>query len=337
MRTEYRDFVHRLLLLTDKQLALLLGSLLLVLAAAGYGFDVQPFSRTADALDIQLAAQQTHLSQQQRVLLRQRSRAEWQTAIAAIAPSPAALPSLPQHILAPLNAAGGRLIQWLPAKDAALSDGLQQQGTFTLQLPYLGLVTLLQQLLTQSATPVAVEQLSISLARENSLNRENSLARENSSAREGDSAEATGALLNVTLKLAAYRGQIGHEQKEQAVRQFSLPVLRDPFSPRRPLRCSARDREPDFPQLAGIIGNAKQFTGWLLISAGEWFKARAGEVLPHHGGHIDEVTDTQVRITFTQPRCGEQQQILTLAGQASLQAVHGEQYSAGHEGQYYEI
>ena len=319
MRTEYRDFIHRLLLLTDKQLALLFGSLLLVLAAAGYGFGIQPFSRTAEALDIQLAAQQTHLSQQQRVLLRQRSRAEWQTAIAAIAPSPASLPSLPQHILAPLNAAGGRLIQWLPAKDAALSDGLQQQGTFTLQLPYLGLVTLLQQLLTQSPTPVAVEQLAITPTRNDKA------------------AEGPNALLDVTLKLAAYRGQVSGEQKQQAVRQFSLPVLRDPFSPRRPLRCSARDREPDFPQLAGTIGSAKQVTGWLLLSAGEWFKAQAGENLPLNGGTIDEVTDTQVRITFTQPRCGEQQQILTLAGQASTPAGHEGQYSADHEGQYHEI
>lgn len=319
MRTEYRDFINRLLLLSDKQLALLLVGLLLVLAAAGYWFGLHPFSQTAEALKIQREAQQTYLSQQQRVLLRQQSRAEWQTAIAAIAPMPAALPSLPQHILAPLNAAGGRLIHWLPDKETTLTDGLQQQGTFTLQLPYFGLVTLLQELLTQSPTPVAVEQLAITPARNDK------------------SPEGSNTLLDVTLKLAAYRGQVSAEQKLQASQQFSWRVLRDPFSPRRPLRCSGRAREQDFPQLAGTIGSAKQLTGWLLLSAGEWFKAQAGESLPLNGGTIDEVTDTQVRITFTQPRCGEQQQILTLAGQANPLENQEGQYSAAHGGQHDEI
>jgi len=302
MRTEYRELVLRLSSRSHWQMAWLMLAVFSAFAAGGYWLWILPLRVTAENLIQQIQTQTRQVSQQQRVLLRQSSRAEWQSKLADILPKQASLPPLPQHILAPLNAAGGRMLHWLPEKDLATPDGVVQQGTFRLQLPYIGLVSMLQQLLAASSAPVAIEQLAVSPA-----------------------AESFGAesLLDVTLRLAAYRGRISAQQKEQVKSQFSAALLRDPFSLRQAPRCRESIKEAKFPQLSGIIGSADNFTGWISLSAGEWFKAQPGRKLPNDGGRVEDVSAHQVRLTLTQPRCGEALQILTLAGQTLPKTGHG--------------
>ncbi len=302
MHKEYREFVARLLLRPDWQIALLAGLLLLVIVASGYWLTLSALIQSAAATQLQAMTLQEKIYQQQRALLRQRPRAEWQAALDLIEPPQTAILPLPQQLLEPLNAVGGKLLHWLPASKTSgtksLPDDLQQQGTFKLQLPYHGLVKLLEGAMTQSTVPLVIEQLS--------------LARANLSKVIGGST----SLLDVTLQLASYRGNVTPVQRKQALAQFARPIVRDPFIVEKQLSqdCDPLADPRGLPELRGVLGDARSYTGWLRLATGSWLRAKTGETLADGQGYVDEVSNKQVRVSIDRPGCDVRQQTFTLAG-----------------------
>ncbi|WP_369789505.1 hypothetical protein [Rouxiella sp. WC2420] len=296
MRKEYREFILHLLLRPDWQIAALISFLLLLILAGGYWLTLSMVIQSAAVIETQITTLREKIHQQQRTLLRQRSRAELQAVLVGIAPLPTMIPPLPQQLLAPLSAAGGKLLHWLPQRPAPIAvgqdNGLQQQGSFKLQLPFNGLVKLLDGLMTQSTAPLAIEQLLLTRL------------------------DPDKAILDVTLQLASYHGRITAEQIKQARQQFAMPLLRDPFLTESAAveECDINNERQGLPELRGVIGDARGFTGWLRLTSGEWLRARTGDTLADGLGYVDEVSKQQVRVSFGRPRCGVKQQTFTLAG-----------------------
>lgn len=299
MHKGYREFIQRLMLRSDGQLALLLLLSLLLVFACGYWLALSAMVQSAYAIQTQIKTVEESIVLQQRALLRQRPRAEWQASLDAIRPPQAFLQPLPQLLLAPLNAAAGKLLQWLPDSLALTGEGpladLQQRGTFSLQLPYSGLIRLLEELMTQSTAPLAIEQLSLTRPAPSSAGPE---------------------WLDVTLKLASYRGTVTPQQRKQARTLFATQLVRDPFiaTVAGNARCDDGAEWPELPELRGILGDVRGYTGWLRLATGDWLSAKTGETLAGGLGRVDEVSDQQVRMSVERPGCGVKQQIFTLAG-----------------------
>lgn len=292
MRKGYREFILHLMLRPGWQLAAMGSLLLLMIFAGGYGLALSARIQSAVAIEAQLKTLKEKINQQQRLLLHQRPRAEMQATLDLIAPLQPVMMPLPQQLLAPLKAAGGKLLHWLPDRQVPIIEGLQQQGTFKLQMPFTGLVRLLEELMTQTLIPLAIEQLSIT--RPESGNPE----------------------LNVTLQLASYNGNMTAGQRKQAQLQFAAPLGRDPFisEQTRLSSCNNKAEGDGMPELRGVLGDARGYTGWLRLAGGGWLRAIKGETLTDGLGYVDEVNQKQVRVSFGQPRCGEKQQTFTLAG-----------------------
>jgi hypothetical protein len=302
MHNGYREFIQRLMLRSDRQLALLLSLGLLSVLACGHWLMQTAMLHSSAAIQTQIKTLEEKIVLQQRALLRQRPRAEFQAALDAIRPPQAVFQPLPQQMLAPLNAAAGRLLRWLPDSPAITAEGpmaeLQQRGTFSLQLPYGGLVRLLEELMTQSSVPLTIEQLSL-------IHPTPSQA-----------ASESPTWLGVSLTLASYRGTVTPQQKKQAQALFAVRLVRDPFMGSVPgnARCDDDTGGAERPELRGVLGDARGYTGWLRLASGEWLRAKAGDTLTQGLGHVDEVTPQRVRMRFDRPGCGVRQQTFTLAG-----------------------
>ncbi|CAM3777119.1 hypothetical protein ITX54_16890 [Rouxiella silvae] len=292
MRTEFRQHLMQLLQRPDWHIALGVATALLLFISAGYQFALTGLLQLADARQEQVQQQRQMIAVQQRTLLRLPSRAALQAERLKIVQIDSATQPLPQRILAPLNAAGGRLLHWLPATQEASSvKELRQRGTFILQMRYAELLQFLQQLLGHTLTPVVIEQLRMT---------------------QSVTSKPQGAspLLDVTLLLADYRGQIA---QAWAATIFSTASGRDPFSRQQLSACQQENRWQDLAQLKGTLGESNNYTGWLMLSAGTWFKAVPGQTLADGKWRIDAVTRKQVLISLDDPQCGLQRHTFTLA------------------------
>lgn len=317
MHKEYHEFIQRLMRCSNAQLALLMGLFLLLILACGYWLVLTAIVQSAAAVERQLSALDEQIVLQQRALLRQPPRAEWQAALDAILPPQAVLQPLPQRLLAPLNAVSGRLLHWLPDSQAIGDVGpladLQQRGTFTLRLPYSGLVRLLEGLMTQSPVPLTIERLSLTRPAPGLVTTgtvEKGTVTTKSVATEAET------LLDVTLELASYRGAVTAQQRRRAQALFATRLGRDPFVGAVPVEahCDDAAQGPELAQLRGVLGDARGYTGWLRLETGDWLRAKAGETLAGGLGHVDEVSQQKIRVSYDRPRCGIKQQTFTLPG-----------------------
>jgi len=295
MRTEFRQQVRQILQRPDWHIALGVATGLLLFISSGYHFALSGLLQSATTLREQAQQQRQMIEVQQRTLLRQPSRAALQAELLKIVQVDMAMLPLPQRILAPLNAAGGRLLHWIPASpEASPQNALRQRGTFTLQMRYAELLQFLQALLDHTLTPAVIEHLRMT---------------------QSATSKPQGAspLLDVTLLLADYRGQIEKAAQKRAATIFSTASGRDPFSRQQRTACQQENRWQDLAQLKGILGNSNNYTGWLMLSAGTWFKAVSGQTLADGKWRIDAVTNKQVLISLDDPQCGLQRHTFTLA------------------------
>lgn len=298
METNHHKLILRLMQRPDGQIALLLASVLLLSTWGGYQFCVLPQAESADARQGQIQQQQQYIRQQQRVLLLQPSRAALQRELekASQFEELSIMPPLPQQILAPLNAAGGRLLHWTPdVKPADAPGDFQQQGVFTLQLHYAGLLQFLQELLKDAPTSIVIEQLRVGQ-------------------RAGGEPHVSPALLEVSLRLATYPGLVTKQEKDRTAELFAEVLPRDPFATEKIETCRDTGGWPEMAQLRGVLGDAEKYVGWLMLSAGTWLKVEPGQMLPDSQWRIEEVREKQVFIRFNSPQCGVQEQTLILAG-----------------------
>ncbi|NMP28462.1 hypothetical protein GW590_16490 [Rahnella sp. SAP-1] len=294
----YHPLILRLLQRPGWQLALGIAGLLLLLLAGGYLLGIAALVQSTSAHEQTLQQQEAEIIGQQRILLRQRARSEWQTALAAIATPPAESTALPQYVIASLDSSGGRLLHWQPdersGEKGEKRGGLRQQGTFRLQIPFARLLPFLTGLLLTSAVPLAIEQLTVSR-------------------RDESAAVDTQPLpLEVTLRLASYQGRAIRAEAEPAYLSLTTAGQRDPFQRHGNPVCQPRSGQM---QLKGIVGGPGRYTAWLLSAQDQWLKAQAGELLASEAWRVDQVSEHQVYLSLDDPQCGARQQVLSFAAQ----------------------
>ncbi|MDR3430494.1 MAG: hypothetical protein P4L95_01100 [Rouxiella aceris] len=298
MYKAYHPLILRLLQRPGWQLALCTAGLLLLLAAGGYLLGIAALVQSTSAGEQALQQQEAEIIGQQRILLRQRARSEWQTALTEVAPPSGNIAELPQYVISSLDSSGGRLLHWRPdersGEKGEKRGSLRQQGTFRLQIPFARLLPFLSRLMLTSAMPLAIEQLTVS--------------RQDESATE----DVPPLPLQVTLRLASYQGRVIRAEPEPA---NSLPVMavqRDPFQQQSGPVCQPRNGQM---QLKGIVGEPARYTAWLLSAEGRWLKAQAGELLASEAWRVDQVSENLVYLSLDDPQCGVRQQVLSFAAQ----------------------